>query len=279
MNELQRKELELLHCFVDICGRLGLRYYLVCGSALGAVKYQGFIPWDDDVDVGMPRADYERFLAEAPVLLPEYLILQNFHTELAVPHIYTKFRNSRTTCIEQGAAKLPINHGVFIDIFPLDGYPQGKLTQNLFELRKWHYKGQLACAYDLPRSGLTKLRCMLFRLMGCQHRTGKIAAKYDRMIRRYPVDGSGLICNHGNWQGKLEYAPAEQYGNGCIAHFEDLDVTIPAQFDAYLRQKYGDYTLELPQDQRVSHHGFAVLDCRKAFNEYFDHCIGRADNA
>lgn len=273
MNELQCKELELLRYFVDVCNRLGLRYYLVCGSALGAVKYQGFIPWDDDIDVGMPRADYEGFLAEAPVLLPKHLALQNFHTEPAVPHIYTKLRDSRTTCIERSSAKLPINHGIFMDIFPLDGYPRGNLAQKLFELRKRHYKGQLACAYDQPRSGLTKVRCMLFRLMGCHRRTEKIAAKYDRMIRRYPVEGSSLICNHGNWQGKLEYAPAAQYGRGSPARFEGLDVTIPEQFDSYLRQKYGDYRTELPPQKQVSHHSFTALDCstpyRHECNENF----------
>ena len=62
MNDLQKKELEILSCFVRVCEELGLTYYLVCGSALGAVKYKGFIPWDDDIDVGLFRSDYERSL-------------------------------------------------------------------------------------------------------------------------------------------------------------------------------------------------------------------------
>lgn len=70
MTPLQEKELALLKEFIAICDRLQLRYYLVCGSALGAVKYQGFIPWDDDVDVALPRKEYEIFLAEAPSMLP-----------------------------------------------------------------------------------------------------------------------------------------------------------------------------------------------------------------
>lgn len=268
MTPLQQCELNLLKAFVQVCEKLGLRYYLVCGSALGAVKYRGFIPWDDDVDVAMPRADYERFLREAPALLPKDLVLQNYRTEPAVPHIYTKLRDSRTTYIERTSAKLPINHGIFIDIFPLDGYPQGKLTQKLFELRKWHYKGQLASAYDLPRSGVTLIRYKLFCLMGCPRRTDRIAAKYERMISRYPVEGSNLICNHGNWQGRLEYASAEQYGEGSAARFEGVDVVIPEGYDRYLRQKYGDYTLELPPEEQVGHHGYTVLDCQQPYSEY-----------
>ena len=76
MNRLQTVELELLKAFVDICEKLGLKYYLVCGTALGAVKYGGFIPWDDDVDVALPREEYRRFLQEAPALLPEHIFLQ-----------------------------------------------------------------------------------------------------------------------------------------------------------------------------------------------------------
>ena len=73
MTEIQKKSFELLCQFVEICEKLDLEYFLVCGSALGAVKYGGFIPWDDDVDVAMHREDYERFLEQAPKLLPEHM--------------------------------------------------------------------------------------------------------------------------------------------------------------------------------------------------------------
>ena len=85
MNDLQRKEFDLFAAFTAVCDRLGLPYFLVCGSALGAVKYKGFIPWDDDMDVGMLRGDYERFLREAPALLPEYYFLQSYKSEPAYP--------------------------------------------------------------------------------------------------------------------------------------------------------------------------------------------------
>ena len=75
MNELQQREFEMLKLFVGICEKLDLKYYLVCGSALGAAKYQGFIPWDDDIDVAMPRNDYETFLQKAQDMLPEWCFL------------------------------------------------------------------------------------------------------------------------------------------------------------------------------------------------------------
>lgn len=129
MTELQKKEFELLKYFIDICGKLNLRYYLVCGSALGAAKYKGFIPWDDDIDVAMPRDDYEVFLEKGSAFLPSYLFIQNYRTDPEFPMMMTKLRNSNTTFIEEMLKNIKMNHGVYIDIFPLDGYPKNKKEQ------------------------------------------------------------------------------------------------------------------------------------------------------
>ena len=102
----------------------------------GAVKYGGFVPWDDDVDVALFRDDYERFCKEAPALLPKQFFLQNFQSDPTFPAIYSKLRNSETTCIEESVAALPINHGISIDIFPLDGYPTDKKEQERLERKK-----------------------------------------------------------------------------------------------------------------------------------------------
>lgn len=268
MNDLQKVELELLRQFVEICEKLELNYYLVCGSALGAVKYQGFIPWDDDVDVALPRGDYERFLREAPALLPEHVFLQNYRTDPGFPQIFSKLRHCGTTYIEKSVAKLPINHGICIDIFPLDGRPEGAAAQRLLELRKKLFLWQLMTAVDLPRGPKSMAHYTVFRLMGCHRRIPEIAARYERMISAYPAEGAKVWCNHGNWQGVLDYAPAEQFGEGARAVFEGLQVRIPVQYDAYLRQKYGDYRRDLPEDQKVGHHYYEICDTEKPYTDY-----------
>ena len=146
MTDLQKAELAILKEFIRICDSLHLTYYLVCGTALGAAKYSGFIPWDDDIDVALPREDYEVFCAKAQEMLPSYLFLQNYKTDPRYPLFFSKIRDSRTTYIEKSFAHLPIHHGVYIDVFPLDGYPDDCEQQKKVEKakRKYHLK-RLCC--------------------------------------------------------------------------------------------------------------------------------------
>ena len=88
------------------------------------------------------------------------------------------------------------------------------------------------------------------------------------MISSYPVENSEVICNHGNWQGKLEYAPREQYGEGIMMEFEGLKVRVPELYDEYLTQKYGDWRADLPEEEKVGHHYYSVCDLNKSYKEY-----------
>ena len=270
MNELQQKEFDLLKEFDRICRELELPYFLVCGSALGAVKYQGFIPWDDDVDVAMYRQDYEKFITMAPAMLPQNLFLQNHRTEPRFPQLYSKLRDSETTYIEKTAATIPMNHGIFIDIFPLDGYPKGKLAQKRLEFRNKLYQSMLLSAYDFPRNAPNRVICGIYRLFGIHRRSGKIAAKLNHILSKYGVEGSELVCNHGNWQGKLEYAPKWHYGSGKTVKFEGLTSYVPESYDDYLGQKYGDWRADLPPEEQKGHHYHSVCDVHKAYTHYLE---------
>lgn len=275
MNELQNKELEILKHFIRVCDELNLKYYLVCGSALGAVKYGGFIPWDDDIDVALPRDDYEKFLQEAPSRLPGYLFLQNYRTDPEFPMIITKIRDSRTTMIESDFADLSINHGICIDVFPLDGYPSDNKEVKSFEKRKKYFQRRLFARTMGKRAtfGLnfrTTIIWILYRFFGYCKDTALLISKYENHLASYPVDGSEMVCNHGNWQGSLEYASAVQYGEGVFLNFEGINVRVPEKYDIYLRQKYGDYTLDPPIDKQVSHHSYKIIDVNKSFTFYVD---------
>lgn len=273
MTPLQEKELALLKAFVAICDRLQLRYYLVCGSALGAVKYQGFIPWDDDVDVALPRKEYEIFLAEAPSMLPPQFFLQDYRSDPAFPAIFAKLRDSNTTFLEKSASRLNIHHGIYMDIFPLDGYPSGKRDRQILELRKKLYRRLLASAY-LPDRFWKKVLYAPLRLAGVPGRTQDILRRYIDMISDYPPETSELWANHGNWQGVLDYAPRVYFAEGKTAVFEGMPVRIPFMAEAYLRRKYGDYRNDPPLCQQIPHHYADVVDTETPYTCYLeDHAL------
>lgn len=271
MTGVQKTELEILKEFISVCDKLDLRYYLVCGSALGAVKYKGFIPWDDDIDVALLRDDYTVFCRKAPEMLPEGLFLQTYQTDREFPCVYAKLRNSSTTFIENSVSNLNINHGVYIDVFPLDGYPRIESGQQELERKKRALKLKLTCAFKSnPNQSIkAKVYLSLLRLLGYHRRTQATAEKLEKLLSSFNTESSELWCNHGNWQKQLEYAPKEQYGNGTAAEFEGISVRIPENYDAYLTQKYGDWRADLPDEQKQSHHDVAVCDLEKPYTEYF----------
>ncbi|MBQ3527694.1 MAG: LicD family protein [Clostridia bacterium] len=270
MTELQKVEYALLGEFIKVCEKLGLRYYLVCGTALGAVKYKGFIPWDDDIDVALSREDYRVFCKKAQELLPEHVFLQTYETDPAFPAFYCKLRNSETAYIEKSVKGIPMNQGVYIDVFPLDGYPASKKEAARLERRKRILKLMLDCAFEATPDTSLKARLIFKaeRALGLHKKTAKTAKKLEELISAYPVEDSALWCNHGNWQGALEYAPREHYGEGALANFEGLQVRVPEAYDEYLTQKYGDWRADPDEKEQVGHHYYEVCDLERSYKEY-----------
>lgn len=268
MTDLQRKSFELLQIVVGICEKWEIPYYLVCGSALGAVKYGGFIPWDDDIDVGMLREDYQRFLEIAPTELPEWCFIQNYKTDKLYPQTYSKLRNSNTTFIEKNIAHLPSNHGIFIDLFPIDGYPKGIAARVLFKYRiRINRMIRYSVIKNHPVDNI-RFRNRILRIFGV-HRLAIQAHEYiEKLYSRYSVRNSELWCNYGNWQGELEFAPQWHYGNGTWGTFEGLRVRIPENYDAYLTQKYGDWRSDPPPEKQKSHHNSVVIDAHRPYTHY-----------
>lgn len=274
MTDLQKVEFDILKTVVEICDQLNLRYYLVCGSALGAVKYGGFIPWDDDIDIGLPREDYEVFIQEAQELLPGYYFLQNYRTDKKFPLFMSKVRDSRTTFIENVYKDIDMHHGVYIDIFPLDGYPkdqkeivalekQKALSSRLRSVR-YHYETKNILSIGVR----TTIYRVMYKVFGMYSDTARAVEKFDNVAKSFKIEDSDYICNHSNWQGTIEYAPKWHYGEGAWTTFEGLRVKVPENFDAYLTQKYGNWRADLPVSKRNSGHCIYKLDLNTSYSEY-----------
>ena len=277
LTELQTIEFELLKQFLSVCSRMHLTYYLVCGSALGAVKYGGFIPWDDDIDVALPRKDYEIFCEEAPKILPEWCFLQNYRSDPQYYRLGSKLRDSRTTYVEIMAERLSINHGVFIDVFPLDGQWKTQKEHRTFRHKlavfeaarrvRLHYNRLSPANIGMVR---TNWYWLLFRLFGYKKNTAAEIEAFDRYISSFSTEESDIWCNHANSTSPLEYAPKEQYGEGVWKTFEGIPVLVPSQYDAYLSQKYGNWRSGVPPDQQQGHHHYVKCDLHRPFADYID---------
>ena len=268
MNELQKTELDLFLCFAEICKKLDLNYFLVAGSALGAKRHGGFIPWDDDMDVGMYREDYDKFMELVPEMLPENIFLQNYKTDPKYPNVFAKLRNSNTTYIEKTSKNLDINHGIYIDIFPLDGCPEKPFEVKKLNFIKKIYRLKLFSAFELPKSPRGRAVLSLLRLFGCHKRTGKTVAKYEKFISKYSVKESNIICNHGNWYGEKDYIPKEFYGQGKDIEFEGVKARVPEKCEEYLAALYGDWQTPPPPEKQIGHHFYEVCDTNKPYTEY-----------
>ena len=271
LREVHQIQVYLLKEFIQAAEALGLTYYLVGGSALGAVKFQGFVPWDDDIDVAMPRKDYDRFLEKGQALLPEEIFLQNYRTDPEFPLLFSKLRASNTTMIETSWKLMNINHGIYIDVFPLDGFPENAVSAFWTDLRLNACKAILAISrnrYREERGLRGRVERFGYRLIGRQLNTASFLDKMTRILRGNDLDKSRYAYNYGNKLHRRERVPRELYGEGRLGVFENLSVTLPAETDAFLRLRFGSYQEDIPEDKKQGSHQFCAVDPQKSYREY-----------
>ena len=271
MNELKKVELDMLKSFIDICNKLSLTYFVIGGTLLGAVRHEGFIPWDDDIDVGMLREDYDVFIREASKYLPEYYFLQTNITDTEYPYNFAKIRDSRTTFIEYSLKNRNINHGVFIDVFPLDYFPENKLQRRLLMFKHDILKRRIIADFlpnnpnqDKQKSGKAFIGECLLRIIFPN--TKKAVTLKEIVIKS--TGKSRYLRNFGGaWKDK-EIVKATWFMNSCKLWFEDLEVLAPLDYHDYLTHIYGDYMQLPPVEKRIAHHYTDVIDLNKPYTAY-----------
>ena len=137
LRKLQLIQLEMLKVVDNICSNHKIKYSLYAGTLLGAVRHKGFIPWDDDLDVCMPRKDYNRFIKICGQCLPKEYCLQNKENEPRFSQSFTKMRKKHTTFLQGGEPVSDYHHGIFIDIFPIDRRPK-RIISRMFFFVEWY---------------------------------------------------------------------------------------------------------------------------------------------
>ena len=254
LRRVQLIELETLGEFRRICDQLSLRWFVIGGTLLGAARHEGFIPWDDDIDVGMPRADYDRFEAHCAGLLDSRFAWQSLRTSPAYPYIFGKLMREDTHVVEHALSRLPIRHALGIDVFPLDGAPESGLGRRLHAIA---FKlATVTLAARIERTGARRILAYAFRVVPRSGATRLVR----RLARRFPYDTSAWAVNAGGaWGYRRECQPRGRFGTPVSLAFEGTTVPAPAEWHEYLSNVYGDYMQLPPPEARRPRHRLTVV--------------------
>lgn len=269
LQQLKECERDMLEAFVNICNKHKIKYFLQGGTLLGAVRHQGFIPWDDDVDVSLPRHEYERFIAIAQSELPSYYFLQTKDTDPEYPNNFAKIRDSRTTFIETSARHLNINHGAYIDIFPIDYYPDG-FKAKIFEIKKKLLTWRINTAFYMPEMSLkSKIATLISCILYPSRR--KAIEKREKLYKSVKPS-QRVVNNSGAWLEK-EVIPKRWCAETAEMTFEGIRVQGSAEYDEWLTYVYGDYMQLPPESERKGHHFTDAVDLDKPYTEYINEVL------
>lgn len=262
LKTIQDIELSALQFIDTVCRKHGIRYFLAGGTLLGAVRHQGFIPWDNDVDLAMPRKDYEEFIR---VVEQEYT-----DTPYRIARItddndyfygYAKLYDSRTIMYEHSYSNAMDWLGTFIDLFPLDGFGDDpKFAKTLFYQAR-HTIRRICISRTMVGAKTLKEKCgrihHYLRYTLLQGR-GRSMAQLSHRLQQYDFDSSAYIASTCGIRGEKEILPQQLFSNTCKKAFEGLMLPAPIGWHEYLTAMYGNYMQLPPEAERIAPHDVTV---------------------
>jgi lipopolysaccharide cholinephosphotransferase len=273
VEKLKKIQLEILKEFINICTELKLNYYAIGGTALGAIRHHGFIPWDDDIDICMPRPDYEIFINKGQKLLSTNLFIQTNVTDHDYPNNFAKIRDSSTTYIELTVKNINMNHGVFIDIFPIDGVCNNYFQRIIFKTINLIYTMRISRVFYMPKdkynqSTKGKLFLIFSRIVTAPFSLKNIILKRDKLLKKYGFNSCETVANYCGAWGDKEIFPKHYFGSGAIMKFEGIEILVPEKYKLLLYDVYGDYMQLPPKEERIAHHYCTLIDLNKPYIHY-----------
>jgi len=270
MTKYKALILEVFKNFISFCEDNRLNYFCCGGTAIGAVRHAGMIPWDDDIDVLMPRPDYDRFLELFPTA--GYKGCELVFAE-RVPSYYLPFAklvDTHSSVVEY--PDIPCVLGAFIDIFPLDGTSsnKGKQVELIKQFRQAANKLLVIPKYPINnfKAGLKRmckgqLRTALNEFMysvGKNRARKRVLKQLSYLMSSYAYKYAPYVANYGGMWGIREIGKHEWFDGYCKMEFEGFSVRLPKDYHAYLTHVYGNYMVPPSLENRASHHHFAYVN-------------------
>ncbi len=265
IKETQMVSLEILHTIAEICEKKGFRYALIYGTLIGAVRHHDYIPWDDDVDIMMPRPDYDKLLDYLRVHISEYPNLKMFNREECreYPYMITRISDDRYEIVMRN--EKPFGMGVFIDIYPYDGLGQTKeeavkyglrgdrMSSLCYQATREHFA--IETTTSLIRK-IIKFPVYVFsKMIGKEYFQNKL----EKLARVKDYDSSEYIgCVIWLSWGEKDIFPRKWFDETIKMPFGKYEFRVPKEYDKVLRHEYGDYMQLPPEKDRIGHHYFKV---------------------
>ena len=260
---LHKADLAIVKEVVKICEDNGLTYYMLGGTQLGAIRHKGYIPWDDDIDLGMPREDYEKFLEIAPALLSKTLKIVNYKNDPAYHYYITRILDTDSKVVETRYAHEGKTTNLSIDIFPLDGSPNNPVLRKLFFFRVMYHRALMSLHYkkgidpDRKRGLAERIMLFFFTLLPTDKMFDayKQKEKIDKLLKKYSVWNSEISGNIMGAYRTREMVPTAWLGgkDGEMYAFEDVKLRGYKEYDLYLSHLYGNYMQLPPEGSRKIH--------------------------
>ncbi len=275
MKKVWAIELDLLKKFAEVCEKYNLSYFMDGGTLLGAVRHKGFIPWDDDADVIMPRKDYNKLWSIASKEFKEPYFFQTTLSENDFFRSHAQLRNSFTTGFIDEDEKKDINRGIFIDIFVLDNIPDNILERNFFRKKIAFEKKMFVYQYDVAYKKLSLKKKAFYIFV---HFFFRIVS-YKRFFEHFNRNTLGKYTNTCTalvgditlkWRTNVQWE--RKWFEGYVyLPFENLMLRAPKYYNEVLSKQYGDF-MKIPEDITASNfksHGKVTFDPDTPYKEYF----------
>ena len=259
ISEIQQMELGIMEYIHEVCQKIGVKYFLAYGSLIGAVRHQGFIPWDDDMDICMLRDDYEK-LQDYMIAHPdERYELMSYKNNVNYVYPFMKVQDNHTYLVEEDV-RIDSDMGIYVDIFPVDGYEDDQAFKD--KMTKIIKKRQLSCytfkgitnTKSLVNSIIRYISVIIFYFTN----TNKYVSQIDELAKSRKVEDYELVdyvvykdMNKPVW--KREWLEQVEAGS-----FEGKEFMIPKHYHEILTSDYGNYMQLPPVEQQVSHHDFKL---------------------